>query len=194
MTNNKHRTVLFRRKREQKTDYHNRLKLLLSKQLRLVVRFTNSRVIAQVIEFNTKGDKVLVATDSSALKKMGWTYSGKNFPAAYLTGLLLGKLAHIKGLKQAILDTGLKSPLQKGKSYAFLKGVVDGGLNVPHGEKDIFPSQEQISGKNIVAYATSLKGKKEYEQLFALYLKNKSTPEKMEDVFNATKQKILALK
>ncbi|MFA6461602.1 MAG: 50S ribosomal protein L18 [Candidatus Woesearchaeota archaeon] len=194
MANKKHRTVLFRRKREQKTDYHLRLKLLLSKQLRIVVRFTNSKIIAQIVEFNTKGDKVIVATDSSKLKEMGWNYSGKNFPATYLTGLLLAKLAQKKGIKQAILDTGLKSPLLKGKSYAFLKGTVDGGLNVPHGDKDIFPNEEQLSGKNIVAYASSLKGKKEYDQRFSLYLKNKSVPEKMTEVFNSTKQKILTLK
>lgn len=195
MVNKKHRTVLFRRKREQKTDYHLRLKLLLSKQLRLVIRFTNQKIIAQIVEFNTKGDKVLVATDSSKLKEMGWKYSGKNYPATYLTGLLLGKLAQAKGVKQVIiLDAGLKSPLLRGKSYAFLKGALDAGLNVPHGEEEIFPSEEQISGKSIVTYASSLKGKKEYEVRFSSYLKENCAPEKITEAFNTTKQKILSLK
>lgn len=194
MTNLKPRTVLFRRKREQKTDYQNRLKLLLSKQLRLVVRFTNSRIIAQVVEFQMQGDKVLVASDSSTLKKIGWNYSLKNFPAAYLTGLLLGKKAQQRGIKQAILDPGTKAPLRKSKVYAFLKGVVDSGLPVPYGDKEIFPSEDHISGKKISDYAHQLKGKKEYEARFNQYLKNRYFPEEISKVFAEVKQKILALK
>lgn len=194
MANKKPRTVLFRRKREQKTDYQSRLKLLLSKQLRVVVRITNARVIAQVVEFQNKGDKVLMAVDSTELKALGWNYSQKNFPATYLTGLLLGKTAKNKGIKQAILDAGTISPLKKSKVYAFLKGVVDGGLNVPHEQKDIFPTEDHISGKHIVNYAQSLKGKKEYEQRFGQYLKNNSNPEKMSESFVAVKNKILGSK
>jgi len=184
MKNLKPRTVLFRRKREQKTDYQNRLKLLLSKQLRLVVRFTNSGIIAQV----------LVAVDSSALKKMGWNYSQKNFPAAYLMGLLLGKKAQQKGIKHAILDSGTKAPLKKSKVYALLKGVVDGGLTVPHGNKDIFPSEDHLNGKHISNYAHSLKGKKEYEARFSGYLKSKHAPEDITKSFTELKHKIVALK
>lgn len=194
MANKKPRTVLFRRKREQKTDYESRLKLLLSKQLRLVVRFTNSRVIAQIVEFHTTGDKVLAAVDSTSLKDLGWNYSQKNFPAAYLTGLLLGKTAKAKGIKQAIFDAGSISPLKKSKVYAFLKGVVDSGLPVPHEGKDIFPNEDHLSGKHISTYAQSLKGKKEYEQRFGQYLKNNNNPEKMSETFVAIKNKILGSK
>ena len=88
MVNRKPRTVPYRRKRENKTNYLKRLKLLLSRKGRLVVRFTNRKVVAQLVEFTPKGDKVLVATDSFALRKLGWQYSCKNLPAAYLTGFL----------------------------------------------------------------------------------------------------------
>ena len=194
MKNLKPRTVLFRRKREQKTDYKNRLKLLLSKQLRLVVRFTNSGIIVQVVEFQMQGDKVLMALDSSALKKMGWNYSQKNFPATYLMGLLLGKKAQQKGIKQAILDPGTKAPLKKSKVYALLKGAIDGGLAVPHGDKDIFPNEDHLSGKHVSDYAHSLKGKKEYEARFSGYLKSKHAPEDITKSFTEIKHKILALK
>ncbi|MBI4983282.1 50S ribosomal protein L18, partial [Candidatus Woesearchaeota archaeon] len=122
MANRKPRTVFYRRKREQKTNYPDRLKLLLSKKIRLVIRFTNKKIISQLIEFDTKGDKVLLAVDSFQLKKFGWNYSYKNFPAAYLIGVLMAKTAVKKGYQEAILDTGLKSPLKKSKIYAFLKG------------------------------------------------------------------------
>lgn len=191
MATKKPRTVLFRRRREQKTDYPNRLRLLLSKKIRLVVRITNHKIIAQLIGFDIKGDKVLVAVDSTTLKTMGWNYSYKNYPAAYLTGLLLGKTGAKKGCHEAILDVGFKSPLKKSKIYAFLKGVLDGGINVPHGEADIFPDEDRIAGRHISAYAAALKGKKEYEERFAQYLKDNHAPEKISEAFKAVKQKIM---
>ena len=65
MVSRKPRTVPYRRKRENKTNYLKRLKLLISRKGRLVVRFTNKRVLAQLVEFTSKGDKVLVGVDSS---------------------------------------------------------------------------------------------------------------------------------
>ena len=120
MATKKPKTVQYRRKREGKTNYGKRLKTLLSKKSRLVVRLTNQKVIGQIINFTAQGDKVSVALDSYSLKKLGWNYSGKNLSAAYLTGLSLGKKALSSGFKEVILDTGLVSPLVKGKIYAFL--------------------------------------------------------------------------
>ncbi len=148
MAKYKPKTVPYRRKREKKTDYAKRLKLLLSRKPRIVVRFTNQRIIAQIISFDTAGDKVLAAVNSFALKEYGWKHSCKSFPAAYLTGLLLGRKAFGKALKAGVLDTGLRSAIPKGKIYAFLKGVLDGGLDVPHGD-DMFPTEERIKGQHI---------------------------------------------
>ena len=50
--------VPFRRKREGKTDYRRRLKLLLSGKPRLVVRKTSNHAIAQLVEYTLQGDKV----------------------------------------------------------------------------------------------------------------------------------------
>jgi len=192
MANRKPRTVLYRRKRESRTNYGKRLKLLLSHQPRLVVRFTNQRVIGQIITFTPQGDKVHVATDSSALKKLGWNFSLKNMSAAYLTGMLLAKMALKKGQKNAILDTGFKTPLKKGKVTAFIKGVVDGGLDLPHGDDEMFPDEARISGKHVQDYATHLKSKKEvYSHRFGEYLKRKAEPEQMSAQFKAVKQKIV---
>ena len=157
MANKKAKIVLYRRKREQKTNYRKRLRLLESGKLRLTFRTSNTKFLAQVVSFDTSGDKIIVGVDSSALKKNGWNYSSKNFPAAYLTGLLLAQKAKRNGVKEElILDTGLESPSQKGKTFAFLKGVLDGGLEVRHGSEDIFPEEEKMSGIAILDYASSL--------------------------------------
>lgn len=194
MANRKPKTVLYRRKREKKTNYAKRLTLLLSRKARLVVRFTNQRVIAQLVSFTTKGDEILVATDSFTLKKLGWNYSCKNAPAAYLTGLALAKKAAEKGVKEAILDTGFKTPLHGGRAYAFLKGCLDGGLEVPHRAEKIFPAEERISGKHIGDYALHLKGSNEqlYKEVFAQYLKNNLAPEAIVETFEKVKQKVQA--
>ncbi len=144
----KPKTVLYRRKREAKTNYAKRLKLLFSQKPRVVVRFTNTKIIAQVVSFTQKGDVVTAAVDSSSLSKMGWKSSLKNFPAAYLTGVLIGKKAQEKGCKEAIMDTGFKNPQKGGKVYAFVKGVVDSGLQVPHSE-EIYPAEDRIAGKHL---------------------------------------------
>ena len=192
MSTNKPKQVLYRRKREKKTNYNKRLHLLLADKLRLVVRVTNNRIIGQVIEFTPQGDKAIVGVDSFTLKKLGWKYSCKNFPAAYLTGLLLGQKAQEKGLKEAILDTGFTSPLKKGKIYAFLKGIIDGGLNVPHDET-ILPDEKRLTGEHIKDYALALKENKEvYGLRFAQYLKDKVQPEDIVKGFEEVKKKIMS--
>lgn len=144
----KPKQVLYRRKRENRTNYPRRLKLLISGKPRLVLRVTNQKLIAQLVKFNPKGDKVIVAIDSYALKKLGWKHSCKNTPAAYLTGLLFGKKVMDKNIKEAVFDIGVKCPLRKSRIYSFLKGVLDSKLKVAH-SGEIFPDEERITGKHI---------------------------------------------
>ena len=61
----------FKRRKEGKTDYQNRLKMLKSGRPRLVVRKSLRYITAQVIEFTPKGDKTLVSATSKELKKLG---------------------------------------------------------------------------------------------------------------------------
>ncbi|MDP3698118.1 MAG: 50S ribosomal protein L18 [Nanoarchaeota archaeon] len=192
MVNRKPRTVLYRRKRENKTNYAKRLKLLLSHKGRLVIRFTNKRVVAQLVEFTPKGDKVLVGVDSSALCKHGWPYSCKNVPASYLTGFLFGKKVAEKKYKgEMVFDTGFKSPLHKGKYYAFLKGALDAGVSVPHGGKDLFPDDKKIQGAHIQDYAGKMKKDAHHHKAqFAQYLKSNAAPENMSSAFAQVKQKL----
>lgn len=185
MTLRKPKTVAFRRRREQRTDYQKRLRLLTSGKLRLAVRFTNSKIIAQVIAFRESGDEILVAADSQQLQKLGWPYTGKNMPAAYLVGLLIGKRALAQGAKEAIFDTGMMAPLKKGRAFAFLKGALDAGMAIPHGAADIFPSAERLNGGHIQAYAKLAKGKQ-----FAQYLKSNNPPEQLVEKVEQVKKNI----
>ncbi len=143
--------VPMRRRREGKTDYRKRLKLLLSKKPRLVVRITNKRVIAQIVEYSPDGDRIIVGVDSSMLTEFGWKGDLNNTPAAYLTGLLVGKKALEKGIEEAILDIGLHTPVKGSRVFAALRGAVEAGLNVPHDE-EILPDDSRIRGEHIAAY------------------------------------------
>ena len=193
MARKKPKAVLFRRKREGKTNYNKRLLLLHSGKPRVVVRITNQKIISQLVKFSPKGDLVLAGTDSFGLKKLGWNYSCKNIPAAYLSGLMFGKLMLKGDHKEAILDTGYNSPLKKSKMYAFLKGLIDAGVDIPFGEEDIFPSEERIAGRDIKNYAEKLKkeDQKMYEKLFSQHLKSKTSPESITEKFQDLKKKIL---
>jgi large subunit ribosomal protein L18 len=145
MKNNKTRTIPFRRKREGKTDYKKRLGLLKSKSLRLVIRKSNKHIIAQLVSYSDNGDKVEESVSSNNLKEQGWDKNTGNIPAAYLTGLLIGKKANGK---KAILDLGLQSPKKGSRLFAVLKGAIDGGL-VVNSDDQIFPSEDTLSGKHI---------------------------------------------
>ncbi len=178
--------VPFRRRREGKTNYKKRLKLLLSHKPRLVVRRKHNQIICQVIEFHENGDVVLASANSLELKKFGWKAHGGSVPAAYLTGLLCGKRALEKGVKEAILDAGLSF----GEStFAAAKGFVDSGVDLPLG-KEI--QDRRIQGFHIEDYAKELKEKNptKYEKQFSKYLKNGFDPTKFVEHFNDVKSKI----
>ena len=140
--------VKFRRRREGRTDYKKRLGLLKSNLPRFVVRISNKYIICQFIEYAKESDKTLLTVNSNQLTKLGWKHESKNLPASYLTGLLAGKLASEKGIKKAVLDIGLQTSKKGARLYAALKGVIDAGVEIPHGEENI-PKEERISGTHI---------------------------------------------
>lgn len=193
MANKKAKPVLYRRKREGKTNYKKRLRLLVSQKPRLVLRISNQKITAQIVKFDVKGDLVLLGVDSTTLKKQGWNYSAKNFPAAYLTGLLIAKKAKGKVNGELIFDTGLLTPLKKGKVYAFLKGALDGELNVIHGSEEVYPGEDKITGKAIADYAAKLKQENldQFNKKFATNLKNNADPIEIEKAFEKVKSSLM---
>ncbi len=160
----------FRRRREGKTNYRKRLKLLLSGKPRLVVRKSNRYLIAQVVTYNPKGDVTVASVNSKFLKKLGWEYSCKNTPAAYLTGLMIGKKALEKGVKEAILDMGLYPSTRGNRIYALVKGAIDAGMQIPV-SGEMFPNEERIKGLHIEAYLEKAKGmSKKFEEIKKIIL------------------------
>lgn len=155
----------FKRRRLGKTNYKKRLKLLLSKKPRLVVRRSLKYIRAQIIEFDPKGDRTLVSASSQELKKFGWNFAFDNLPASYLTGLIIGKKALAKKIKEAVLDIGLYSATKGARVFALVKGAIDAGLKVPCSE-EVFPSEERISGKHIANYQEKFKNlPEEFEKI-----------------------------
>ena len=149
-------TALLRRKKEGRTDYRKRFALLKSKQLRLVVRKSNKHILLQLVKYSENGDVVLYTAHSKELKKFGWELSTSNIPAAYLTGLLIGKKS--KG-EEAILDIGLQSPIKGSRIFAVLKGASDGGLKIEYSE-EVLPKEDRITGKHITEHGKHTKNKK----------------------------------
>jgi large subunit ribosomal protein L5e len=95
--------VKYRRRREGKTDYYARKRLVTQSKAkynapkyRLVVRFTNKQIICQIIYARLKGDFVLAAASSKELPRYGINHGLTNWTAAYATGLLVARRALTK--------------------------------------------------------------------------------------------------
>ena len=158
--------VAFRRRREGRTNYYTRRKLLRSGELRAVVRRSNKNVTIQFEEFGMGGDKVVVSATSRELAKYGWDKACSNIPAAYLTGYLAGKRAVKDGIEYAVLDIGMQNPKHGGVLFAAVAGMCDAGLEVPHGD-DVLPEEDRLNGahigEDVAAAVNSVKSKMEAE-------------------------------
>jgi large subunit ribosomal protein L5e len=160
--------VKYRRRREGKTDYYARKRLVTqaknkynSPKYRLVVRFTNTDIIAQFVYSKIEGDYILSAAYAHELPNYGIKVGLTNWAAAYATGLLaarrvlkkLGLDTKYEGVTEAngehyeveeneegprpfkaFLDVGLRCTTTGSKVFAVMKGAADGGVLVPHSE------------------------------------------------------------
>jgi len=101
--------VRLRRRREGKTDFHARRKLVTqeknkynSPKYRFVVRRTNRKIICQVIYATIQGDRVVTQSNSKELSRYGVKVGITNYAACYATGLLCARRCLQKlGLDQA---------------------------------------------------------------------------------------------
>src|SRR3989338_8107567 len=105
-----HQVVGFRRKRQRKTDYRKRLKVLLSRKPRLVVRRTLNNTIVQIAEYGEEGDRIVAAASTKDLVKTGWKYSTGNAVSAYIIGIKVGRKGIAGGIKEAVVDIGKQRP------------------------------------------------------------------------------------
>merc|ERR1712089_87484 len=90
--------VKFRRRREGKTDYFARKKLVVqdknkynTPKYRMIVRISNTDITCQIAYARMEGDVVICAAYSHELPRYGVKVGLTNYSAAYCTGLLLAR-------------------------------------------------------------------------------------------------------
>ncbi|MBO1764882.1 hypothetical protein JQN64_27285, partial [Escherichia coli] len=135
----------------------------------LIVRLTNTDVIAQIAYARIEGDIIIASAYSHELVNYGIKVGLTNYAACYCTGLLLArrvlkkfKLDYIyegqkevdgemysvedvdsgPGAFRANLDIGLARTTTGARIFGVMKGSVDGGIEVPHSEKR-FPGYDK---------------------------------------------------
>ncbi|ODV60572.1 60S ribosomal protein uL18 ASCRUDRAFT_35649 [Ascoidea rubescens DSM 1968] len=118
----------FRRRREGKTDYYQRKRLVAqhkakysTPKYRLVVRFTKKDIICQIISSQITGDIVLAAAYSHELPKYGIKYGLTNWSAAYATGLLIAR----RTLKKLGLDETYEGVTEPEGEFELTEAVED---------------------------------------------------------------------
>jgi large subunit ribosomal protein L5e len=100
--------VKYKRRRDGKTDYYARKRLIIqdknkynTPKYRLIVRISNTTITTQIAYARIEGDVVIAAAYSNELPKYGVKVGLANYAAAYATGLLLAR----RLLKKLKLDT-----------------------------------------------------------------------------------------
>lgn len=90
--------VQFRRRRDGKTDYYARKRLVVqdknkynTPKYRLVVRFSHKDIVAQIAYSKIEGDHILTAAYAHELPRYGVKVGLTNYSAAYCTGLLVAR-------------------------------------------------------------------------------------------------------
>ena len=181
--------ISFRRRREGKTNYHRRLKLIISRRKRLVIRCSNKHTTVQIVEALVQGDKILSQSHSSQLEKQfAWVHNTGNMPSAYLSGYLCGLRAKKAKIQDIILDIGIIVHNERIK--AAFRGFLDAGIEVPHDEK-WFPKnlEERVNGSHVETYAKLLKKKPaQYKKKFSKILVKNGDPLKIVSDFEKTKK------
>ncbi len=148
--------IPFKRRRKQLTNYRKRLKLIVSGKTRFVVRISNKYVNCQFIKYEPDGDITLVQFNSIKLKDFGFKGS-KNLQSSYLAGFASGLKALKKGIKEAVLDIGLRSSIRNSRIYASLKGAIEAGVKIPAGE-NVMPSDELLKKEELSEIINKIKG------------------------------------
>ena len=151
MAHGKNQRLRFKRRRTGETYYLRSMLLRRGGATRAVVRVSNTQTTCQLINYDSTGDEVMISvTGKTLVDRFGWPLdaSRKSVPASYLTGFALAKAAIAAGHSEAVLDVGLAAATSGNRVFAALRGMVDAGLDIPHGA-DVLPSDERINGSHI---------------------------------------------
>ncbi len=180
-------TIDYKRKRLGKTDYKNRIRLLVSGMPRVIVRRSLNNFYIQIAEFYDKGDRILASSSTRELIKYGWKGHRGNIPAAYLAGFLCGLKAKGKNIPSGILDIGLYRPVSGSSVFAAAAGFKDAGFSINIG--DVVPGENRLFGKHIENYANLIKG--DLQHRFSRYTKKGIDPANISKHVEEVKKKII---
>ncbi|KAK6025864.1 ribosomal L18p/L5e family protein [Ostertagia ostertagi] len=229
--------VKLKRRRQGKTDYYARKRLTVqdknkynTPKYRLIARFTNKDIVAQIAYSKIEGDVVVTAAYSHELPAYGIKVGLTNYAAAYATGLLLAR-RHLKRLNldetfkgqdevtgeyfiveeeggrrpfKAVLDVGLSRTTTGCKIFGLMKGVVDGGIDVPHSENRFFgydaetkkydaaAHRDRIFGKHVADYMKLLKENdmEAYKRQFSQFIAEGIEPDDLEEMYKKAHERI----
>ncbi|VFV41322.1 60s ribosomal protein l5-like, partial [Lynx pardinus] len=190
--------VKFRRRREGKTDYYARKRLVIqdknkynTPKYRMIVRVANRDIICQIAYARIDGDMIVCAAYAHELPKllnrfgMGKIYEGQ----VEVTGdeYNVESIDGQPGAFTCYLDAGLARTTTGNKVFGALKGAVDGGLSIPHKNKEFNAEvhRKHIMGQNVADYMRYLMEEDEdaYKKQFSQYIKNNVTPDMMEEMY-----------
>ncbi|CAB1317763.1 unnamed protein product [Coregonus sp. 'balchen'] len=190
--------VKFRRRREGKTDYFARKRLVIqdknkynTPKYRMIVRFSNRDICCQIAYAKIEGDQIVGAAYSHELPKYGITVGLTNYAAAYCTGLLLARrLLNKFGLDQVyegqVEVTGDEFNVESidGQPGAFTTKRFP-GYDMESKEFNAEMHRKHIMGMNVSDYMSYLMEEDEdaYKKQFSRFIKNGVTPDTVEEMY-----------
>jgi len=245
--------VKYRRRRECKTDYYARKRLIIqdknkykTPKYRFTVRITNKDIICQVFMADLVSDVCIASAYAHELRRYGVKVGLTNYAAAYCTGLLLARRVNAKfGLEFkgntdaenigedydvmededvltkleeeegaaspfcALLDVGLARTSTGARIFGALKGMCDGGVDVPHNNRrypgttkdsdktinaDAEKHREYIFGQHVANYMKKCQEDDDgsYEKQFSQYIAAGVGADDLEDMYEAAHKAIRA--
>merc|ERR1712134_89062 len=155
--------VKYKRRREGKTDYYARKRLVTqdknkfaTPKYRFVVRFTNKDIICQVVSSKIKGDVCHTAAYASELKRYGLEVGLTNYSAAYCVGLLCAR----RLLKKYNLDDKFEGTPEVTAEFedAFVHGNDEDGPSAFHALLDVGLKRTTIGSKIFAAMKGAFDG------------------------------------
>jgi len=131
--------VKFKRRREGRTDYYARKRLIVqdknkynTPKYRMVVRISNKDITCQIAYARLEGDVIVCAAYSHELPRYGIKIGLTNYAAAYCTGLLLAR----RLLKKLGLDSIYEGQKEPNGEYYCVE-CVDGQPKAFHAVLDV---------------------------------------------------------
>merc|ERR1711963_168833 len=138
--------VKFRRRREGKTDYYARKRLVVqdknkynTPKYRMIVRCSNKDITCQIAYARLEGDRIVAAAYSHELPRYGVKVGLTDVNGEHS---MVEDNDEGPGAFRACLDVGLARTTTGAKVFGAMKGASDGGLDIPHSEKR-FPGYDK---------------------------------------------------